>query len=120
MFDISFAKIDASIKVVSKQQRCQNMWCRAFHQMMHQLEQSKYDLIQKVVAIYCNHNESFDKFITHAVRELVLIHPIDELHLMVELGYIASTNGVTIAIKTTQLIHFCCVVGECRVSFTRL
>ena len=55
---------------------------------MHQLEQSKYDLIQKVVAIYCNHNESFDKFITHVVRELVLIHPIDELHLMVELGYI--------------------------------
>ena len=88
--------------------------------MMHQLEQSKYDLIQKVVAIYCNHNESFDKFITHVVHELVLIHPIDELHLMVELGYIASTNGVTVAIKTTELIHFCCVVGECRVSFTRL
>ena len=64
--------------------------------MIHQLERSKDDLIQKAIVKYCNHNESVDIFTTRAMHELVLIHPIDELHLIEELGNIASTNGVAI------------------------
>ena len=48
--------------------------------MIHQSEQSKDDPIRKVVVKYRNHNESVDRFTTRAVRELVLTHPIDQLH----------------------------------------
>ena len=67
--------------------------------MIHQLEQNKDDLIPKDAFKYHNHNESVDKFTTCAVRKLVLIHPIDELHLIEELGNIASTNGVAINVN---------------------
>ena len=66
--------------------------------MIHQLERNKDDLIRKVAVKYRNHNGSVDGFTTRAVRELVLIHPIDKLHLMEELGNIASTNGATMVI----------------------
>ena len=64
--------------------------------MIHQLEQSKDDLIQKVVVKYHNHNDSVGKFTTCGVCELVLIYAIDKLHLIEELGNIASTNGVAV------------------------
>ena len=54
--------------------------------MVHEIEPSKDDLIRRVVVKYRNHNESVDRFTTRAVRELVLIHPVDEVHLMEELG----------------------------------
>ena len=54
--------------------------------MIHRLEQSKDDHIRKIVVKVRNHNESVDRFTTRAVQELMLIHPIGELHLMEELG----------------------------------
>ena len=48
---------------------------------------------------FSSNNESVDRFTTRAVCELVLIHLIDELHLMEELGKIASTNGVAINVN---------------------
>ena len=67
--------------------------------MIHQPEQSKDDLIRKVVVKYFNDNESVDRFTTCAVCELALIHAIDKLHLMEELGNIASTNGAVINVN---------------------
>ena len=64
--------------------------------LKHQLDQSKDGLIQKVVAKYQNHNESVDRFTTYAVCEAVLIHPIDALQWIEELGNTAYTNGVVI------------------------
>lgn len=39
---------------------------------------------------YWNNQENVDSFTTHAVRELVLLHPVDELNLMEELGKMAT------------------------------
>ena len=60
--------------------------------MIHEIEPSRDGLIRKVVLKYRNSNENVDQFTTRAVRELVIIHPIDEVHLMEELGKMATTN----------------------------
>ena len=57
--------------------------------MIHEIIQSKDGIIRKVVVKYRNHNENTDRFTTRAVRELVMIHPIDELNLIEELGQIS-------------------------------
>ena len=57
--------------------------------MIREIIQSKDGIIQKVVVKYRNHNENTDRFTTRAVRELVMIHPIDELNLIEELGQIS-------------------------------
>ena len=64
--------------------------------MIHQLEPSKDGVIRNVVVKYRNHNENVDRFTIRAVRELVLIHPIDELHLMEELGNVATAQSISI------------------------
>ena len=67
--------------------------------MIHQSERSKDELIRKVVVKFRNHNQSVDRCTTRAVRELGLIHPIDQLHLMEKLGNIASINGVAVNVN---------------------
>ena len=57
--------------------------------MICEIIQSKDGIFRKVVVKYCNHNENTDWFTTRAVRELVMIHPIDELNLIEELGQIS-------------------------------
>ena len=54
--------------------------------MVHEIEPSRDGLIRKVVVKYRNSNENVDRFTTRAVRKLVIIHPIGEVHLMEELG----------------------------------
>ena len=51
---------------------------------------SKDGVIRKVIVRYRNHQENVDRYTTRSVRDLVLIHPIDELNLMKELGKVAS------------------------------
>ena len=46
--------------------------------------------IRKVNVKYRNYNENVDRVTTRSVRNLVLIHPVDELNLIQELGEIAS------------------------------
>ena len=62
--------------------------------MIHEIEPSRDGLIRKVVVKYRNNNENVDRFTTRAVRELVLIHPVDEIHLMEELGNVATTSSL--------------------------
>ena len=76
--------------------------------MIHQLEQSKYDLIGEVVVKYCNHNKSVNRFTNRAVCEVVLIHPINEVHLMEKLGNIASTNSVGVNVNKQKCALIAC------------
>ena len=46
------------------------------HGMINQLQQSKDCIIRKAIVKYCNYNENVDRFVTDAVNELVLIHPV--------------------------------------------
>ena len=62
--------------------------------MVHEIELSRDGLIEKVVIKYRNSSENIDHFTTRAVRDLVLIHPVDEIHIMGELGNIATTSGI--------------------------
>ena len=59
--------------------------------MINQLQQSKDYIIRKAIVKYCNYNENVDRFVTDAVNELVLIHPMIELRFMEELGNLAHT-----------------------------
>ena len=67
--------------------------------MVHEIEPKKDGLIRRVVVKYRNHNESVDRFTTRAVRELVLIHPIDEVHLMEELGKMSTTDNLVLVMN---------------------
>ena len=62
--------------------------------MVHEIELSRDGLIEKVVIKYRNSSENIDHFTTRAVRDLVLIHPVDEIHIMEELGNIATTSSI--------------------------
>ena len=46
--------------------------------------------IRTVVVRYRNHNETFDRETRRAVRQLVMIHQVDELDLVFELGNVAT------------------------------
>ena len=61
--------------------------------MVHEIELSRDGLIQKVVIKYRNNSENTDRFTTRAVHDLVLIHPVDEIHIMEELGNIATLSS---------------------------
>ena len=46
--------------------------------------------IRGVVVKYRNHNENIDRETYRAVRQLIMIHAVDELNLLRELGEIAT------------------------------
>ena len=54
--------------------------------MVHEVKLSKDNKIRSVIVKYRNHNESFDRFTNRAVREITVIHPVDELSIMEELA----------------------------------
>ena len=58
--------------------------------MIHEVLPNRDGIIRKVVVKYRNDQKIVDRFTTRAVRELVLIHPVDELNLMEELGKMAT------------------------------
>ena len=62
--------------------------------MVHEIELSRAGLIQKVVIKCRNSSENIDRFTTRAVRDLVLIHPVNEIHIMEELGNIATRSSI--------------------------
>ena len=51
-------------------------------------------LIRKVNVKYRNQNESVDRETCRSTRQLVMIHPVDELSLMQELGEVACAVDV--------------------------
>ena len=46
--------------------------------------------IRKVTVMYRNHNENISRETQRTVRELVVIHAVDELNILEELGKLAS------------------------------
>ena len=58
--------------------------------IVKELEASKDEKIRKVVVEYVNSSEDVRRQTRRSVRELVVIHPIDELGIVRELGEIAS------------------------------
>ena len=62
--------------------------------MVHEMELSRDGLTRKVVIKYRNSSGNIDHFTTRAVRDLVLIHPVDEIHIIEELGNIATVSSV--------------------------
>ena len=70
--------------------------------MVNEIHPSKDGVIRKVVIKYRNENENVDRFTTRAVRDLILIHPADELNLMEELGRVASYSNLNFHMKNRQ------------------
>ena len=64
------------------------------YRMVHEIELSRDGLIRKVVTKYRNSSENIDCFTTRPVRELILIHPVDEIHNMEELENVATTSSI--------------------------
>ena len=64
------------------------------YRMDNGIELSRDGLILKVIITYKNSNKNIDGFTTRAVRKLVLIHPVDKIKIMEELGNIASTSSI--------------------------
>ena len=58
--------------------------------MVNEIVPSKDGIIRGVIVEYRNHQENVDRYTTKSEHNLVLIHPIDELNLMEELGKVAS------------------------------
>ena len=58
--------------------------------MVNEIVPSKDGVICKEIVRYRNHQENVDRYKTRSVRDLMLIHPIDELNLMEEFGKVTS------------------------------
>ena len=58
--------------------------------MIESVHRSKDDKVRTVSVRYRNHNENVNRITKRAVRDLVLIHHVDELDIISELGAIAS------------------------------
>ena len=58
--------------------------------LIESVEVGKDDKIRTVNVKYHNHNEGFPRTTRRAARELVMIHPVEELNLMEELGKVAT------------------------------
>ena len=60
--------------------------------MVNGIVPSKDGIICKVIVRYRNHQKNVDQYAARSVRDLVLIHPIDELNLMEEFGKVIRGN----------------------------
>ena len=58
--------------------------------MISDLSKSCDDKIREAIVRYRNSTEAVDRFTNRAVRQLIVIHPMDELNMMEELGQIAT------------------------------
>ena len=58
--------------------------------MVKSTETGRDGKIRSIVLQYRNHNERFDRDTRRAVRQLVMIHKVDEINLLQELGRIAT------------------------------
>ena len=57
--------------------------------MISDLSRTSDDKVHKATVRYRNSTEAVDRFPNRAVRQLIVIHPVDELNMMEELGLIA-------------------------------
>ena len=66
--------------------------------MVHELKTSRDGKIRSVIVRYRNHNESMNRFTNRAVRELIVIHPVDELSIMTELADMQTFVNMQVSI----------------------
>ena len=59
--------------------------------MIAKIENSKDGKVRTVKVKYRNCNENVDRFTTRPTRQLVMIHPVDELNIIQELNKISRT-----------------------------
>ena len=57
---------------------------------VNSLKKGRDEKIRQVEVRYRNNSENVDRFTTRAVRSLIMIHPVDEITVMQELGDIAA------------------------------
>ena len=85
--------------------------------MVHEIELRRNGLIWKVVIKYRNSIKNMDHFTTRAVHELGLIHPVDKIHVMEELGNVATTSSIVSyvdRIRCPQMNLLFLFVCECK------
>ena len=58
--------------------------------MVHEVEKGQDGVIRKALIKYRNYNENIDRFTLRSVRQLIIIHPVDELSLMEEMDKITK------------------------------
>ena len=58
--------------------------------MISDLSRSSDDKIRKATVRYRNSTEAVDRFTNLAVRQLIVIHPVDKLNMMKGLGQTAT------------------------------
>ena len=67
--------------------------------MVKSAEPGRDGRIRKVVLKYRNHTESVDRETCRAVRQLIVIHSVDELNILQELGNIATAADMKKALN---------------------
>ena len=58
--------------------------------MISEVNISQDGKIRKVIVRYRNANENVDRYTNRAVRQIVIVHPVDELSILEEMGQIAA------------------------------
>ena len=66
-----------------------------------EVKRGRDDLIREVKVMYRNHEDNVTRTTNRAVRELIVIHAVDELNIIEELGKVASRTDATF------LTHHC-------------
>ena len=57
--------------------------------IIESVETGRDGKVRKVKVRYRNHNENIDRITNRSARSLIVIHPVDEVNVMQELGHIA-------------------------------
>ena len=70
--------------------------------MINSVEIGRDGKIRTVVVKYRNHNENIDRETRRAVRQLVVIHQVDELNILVELGNVATIADMKRKVKECE------------------
>ena len=70
--------------------------------LIDEVEIGKDGKIRTVMVKYHNGNENFPRITRRAVRELVMIHPVDELSIMEELGEVATFADIKCKLAADQ------------------
>ena len=68
------------------------------------VEASRDSKVRKVVVEYVNSSESTRRETRRSVRELVVIHPVDELGIVRELGEIATWIDMKKKVDTSSTV----------------
>ena len=68
--------------------------------MVHKLEHSRDGKIRNIKVKYRNHKEKFDRFTDRAVREVIVIHQVDELSIMTELAQVQTFVNMQVPIDS--------------------